>query len=604
MRLSAFPLFVAAALTLIAPAAVAAISADARLDALLKHEWQRHLRENPVSASLDGFHAYDDQWPDLGLDAVARRHREDQRALDKLKGIDRDALSEENRLNYDLYRYKLADRIAGYRFHGYLLALNQLGGIQTTAMLTRRLRFDGATDYRNWVKRMSTFDTYMRQTIALLKQGIDEGMTEPRVVMQRVPHQIEAQIVDNPRTSAFYRPFKQMPETMPDDQRAQLRADAQEAIANVVVPAYKQFQDFFNKTYLPASRDSIAASELPNGEAYYAHEVQHYTTTDLTPKQIHQLGLKKVAAIHKQMQAIFDQLGFDGSYKDFPHHLRNDSRFYYHDPQKLLTAYRAAAKRVDPHLVDFFPTDLLPRVPYGVRPIPKSLAPDTYPAYSVPPAGDGSVAGYMAVNLYKPESRPKYDIQVLTCHEARPGHQLQIPVGMSLENLPAFRRFSYFNAFGEGWGLYAETLCDEMGLYDTPYKRFGYLDYQMWRAVRLVVDTGMHEFGWSRQRAIDYFKKNTALSMENITNEVDRYIAWPGQALAYMIGEMTIRDLRDEARDALGENFNVRAFHGAVLGHGSLPMSLLKQVVHRWIAEQGQSRPSASADAATRLSGA
>ncbi|HET7308416.1 MAG TPA: DUF885 domain-containing protein [Gammaproteobacteria bacterium] len=567
-------------------AAQAGGSAVSQLHTLFKSQWQRHLREHPIEASLDGFHAYDDQWPDVTLAAMAREHHEDEQALAALEKIDRSSLPTDEQLNYDLFAYKLRDRIAGYKFHGYLLALNQLGGIQTTATLTHQLRFNNAKDYANWVTRLRTFAPYVDQTIALLREGIKEGMTEPRVVMKRIPHQIAAQIVSDPLKSAFYRPFKQMPSTVPAATQAALKAAAKKAIANVIVPSYKKFQTFFNDVYLPATRTTIGASALPNGKAYYAYVVRHYTTTNMTPKQIHQLGLKKVAAIHAEMKKIFDQIGFKGSYKDFLHHLRTDPRFYYKDPQKLLEAYRAAAKRVDPHLVELFPVELLPHVPYGVRPIPMSLAPDTYPAYSVPPAGDGSVAGYMAVNLYKPESRPKYDIQVLTCHEARPGHQLQMPIAMELHNLPNFRRFSYFNSFGEGWALYAETLCDEMGLYDTPYKRFGYLDYQMWRAVRLVVDTGMHEFGWSRARAIQYFKDNTALSVENITNEVDRYIAWPGQALSYMIGEMTIQNLRQKAAKELGENFNVRAFHAAVLSHGSLPMSILKEVVDRWIVKQ------------------
>jgi uncharacterized protein (DUF885 family) len=570
-----------------AESAQPAAHSSRRLHALFKHQWQRHLRENPIAASLDGFHAYDDQWPDVSLAAIAREHRENKQALAALEKIDRTTLPAKTRLSYDLFAYKLKDRIAGYQFHGYLLALNQLGGIQTAATLTHQLRFKSTKDYANWVKRLQSFAPYMDQTIALLRAGIKKGMTEPKVVMKRVPHQIAAQIVKKPEKSPFYRPFKHMPATISAAKQAALKTAAKKAIATVIVPAYKKFQAFFNHVYLPAARTTIAASKLPNGKAYYAYLVHHYTTTKMTPKQIHRLGLKKVASIHAQMAKLFHKIGFKGSYKDFLHHLRSDPRFYYKDPKKLLEAYRAAAKRVDPHLVKFFPVKLLPHVPYGVRPIPMSLAPDTYPAYSVPPAGDGSVAGYMAVNLYKPKSRPKYDIQVLTCHEARPGHQLQIPIAMEIKGLPNFRRFSYFNSFGEGWALYAETLCNEMDLYDTPYKRFGYLDYQMWRAVRLVVDTGMHDFGWSRARAIQYFKDNTALSVENITNEVDRYIAWPGQALAYMIGEMTIQHLRQKATKALGENFDVRKFHAAVLEHGSLPMSVLKQVIDRWIAAHG-----------------
>ena len=303
-----------------------------------------------------------------------------------------------------------------------------------------------------------------------------------------------------------------MPGTIPAAQQAQLRARAVAAIADVVTPAYRRFQQYFDRDYLPRCRTTIAAETLPDGKAYYAYQVREYTTTDLTPEQIHQTGLRKVAEIHADMERVFKKIGFKGSYQDFLHFLRTDPRFYYKDPQHLLEAYRAAAKRVDPLLVQYFPVWLLPRVTYGVRPIPAALAPDTYPAYSVPPAGDGSVAGYIDVNLYKPESRPKYDIQVLTCHEGRPGHQLQIAIAMELKGLPEFRRFDYYSSYGEGWALYTESLCNEMGLYGDPYSEFGYLDWQMWRAVRLVVDTGIHSQGWSRERAVKYFEDNTALS--------------------------------------------------------------------------------------------
>ncbi|MGH8402159.1 MAG: DUF885 domain-containing protein, partial [Gammaproteobacteria bacterium] len=443
----------------------------------------------------------------------------------------------------------------------------------------------------NYIKRLQTLNVYMDQTIALLKEGVQQGMTEPQVVMERIPHQIDANVVANPEQSAFYAPFKQMPSIIPAAEQAQLRAAAQAAIANVVVPSYNKFLKYYDHDYLPHCRKSIAADDLPNGEAYYAYQVRQYTTTDMTPEQIHKLGLQKVAQIHAEMEKIFKQVGFKGSYKDFLHYLRTNPRFYYKNPQDLLEAYRAAAKNVDPHLMQYFPVWIMPRVTYGVRPIPAALAPDTYPAYSVPPAGDGSVAGYMAVNLYKPETRPKFDIQVLTCHEGRPGHQLQIPIAMELKGLPDFRRFDYYSSYGEGWALYTETLCDEMGLYDTPYKKFGYLDYQMWRAVRLVVDTGIHSEGWTRAQAIKYFEDNTALSIDNITNEVDRYIAWPGQALSYMIGEIEIRNLRKQAEQTLGAKFDIKAFHAAVLEHGNMPLTVLKQVVDKWIQDTQSGKP-------------
>ncbi|MDE2346530.1 MAG: DUF885 domain-containing protein, partial [Gammaproteobacteria bacterium] len=400
-----------------------------------------------------------------------------------------------------------------------------------------------------------------------------------------------ANVVSNPEESAFYAPFKNMPDTIPAAEQNRLRAAARSAIANVLVPAYRKFESYYDQDYLPHCRTSIAAEALPDGKAYYAYMVRQYTTTDMTPEQIHKLGLEKVAQIHAQMAAVFKQVGFKGNYQQFVHYLRTNPRFYYKNPQHLLEAYRAAAKRVDPLLVQYFPVWLLPRVTYGVRPIPAALAPDTYPAYSVPPAGDGSVAGYMAVNLYKPESRPKYDIQVLTCHEGRPGHQLQIPIAMELKDLPDFRRFDYYSSYGEGWALYTETLCNEMGLYDNPYSRFGFLDYQMWRAVRLVVDTGIHSEGWSREQAIQYFEDNTALSNQNIQTEVDRYIAWPGQALSYMIGEIEIQNLRAKAQKELGAKFNLKAFHAALLEHGALPLTILKQVVDKWIQDCLEGKP-------------
>ncbi|MGA7615340.1 MAG: DUF885 domain-containing protein [Thermoanaerobaculia bacterium] len=569
----------------LAAANVPAAPGDAShtLHQLFDAAWAREMRENPVEASLDGVHEYDDRWPDLSSKAIAEHHEEDLQTLRDLAAIPREQLDARDRLNYDLFEYRYQQGVASYGFHEYVFALNQLGGIQTSYNIARSLPFRTESDYANWIARLERFGTYMDQTIALLAEGIREGRTQPKVVMERIPRQITAQIVSDPGQSDFYHPFETMPSTIPAERQEALRSRAKKAIREVVVPAFERLQTFFNDRYLPHSRDSIAASTLPDGKAYYGWLVRSSTTTDMTPEQVHSLGLRKVDAIHAEMKQIFDQLHFDGSYRDFLHFLRTDPRFYYTNPDDLLEAYRAAAKRVDPHLVELFLTSKLPKVPYGIRKIPDALAPDTYPAYSVPPAGDGSVAGYMEVNLYKPESRPKYDIQVLTCHEARPGHQLQIPIAMELGNVPQFRRFDYYSAFGEGWALYSETLCEEMGLYDDAYARFGYLDYQMWRAVRLVVDTGMHAFGWPRERAVKYFEENTALSEQNIATEVDRYIAWPGQSLSYMVGEVRIQELRHEAEKRLGSRFDIRAFDSLLLENGAIPLELLTNVVDEWI---------------------
>jgi uncharacterized protein (DUF885 family) len=563
-------------------------AAAAALHRLIKAEWVREMREHPLEASLDGFHQYDGLWPDVGLSTLAREHQEDIQTLAHLGAIDPKLLGDEDRISYELFKYRYQIQVQDYDLKGYLMPVNELDGIQTLQTLTHTLRFQKAADYHNFLHRLQTFKPFMDETIAILKQGVREGMTEPQVVMKRVPHQIDAYVVSDPAASPLYEPFKTMPEIIPPAEQTHLRAAAKAAIAREVTPAYREFAQYFDHDYLPHCRTSIAAQALPNGKAYYAFQVRQYTTTRLTPGQIHAMGLRKVAEIHAQMERIFQQVGFKGSYKDFVHYLRTSPRFYYRHPSDLLEAYRAAAKRVDPLLVTEFPVRILPRVTYGVRPIPASLAPDTYPAYSVPPAGDGSVAGYMAVNLYKPESRPKYEIQVLTCHEGRPGHQLQIPIAMELKSLPNFRRFDYYSSYGEGWALYTETLCDRMGLYGDPYSKFGYLDYQMWRAVRLVVDTGIHSEGWTRAQAVRYFEDNSALAEQNINTEVDRYIAWPGQALSYMIGEIDIQRLRDKAEKALGSRFDIKEFHAAVLEHGALPLTVLDQVIDRWIDDQRQ----------------
>jgi uncharacterized protein (DUF885 family) len=573
-------------------AAAPASPAAAALHSLMQAEWLREMREDPLQASADGFHQYDGLWPDVSLAALARKQQQDIQTLQKLAAIDRGVLTGEDQISYDLFKYRYQMRVEDYGFKDRLMPVNELNGIQTLRTLTQSLRFENEADYAHFVQRLQTFKPYMDQTIALLKQGVAQGMTEPQVVMQRVPHQITPYVVTDPAASPFYEPFEKMPDIIPAAGQARLRAAAKAAIASEVTPAYREFEQFFDHGYLPHCRSSIAAQALPNGNAYYAFQVREYTTTDLTPQQIHAMGLRKVAEIRAQMEQVFRQVGFKGSYKHFVHYLRTDPRFYYKDPKQLLDAYRIAAKRVDPLLVNEFPVRILPRVPYGIRPIPASLAPDTYPAYSDPPAGDGSVAGYMSVNLYKPESRPKYEIQVLTCHEARPGHQLQIPIAMELQNLPDFRRFDYYSAYGEGWALYTETLCDDMGLYDDPYSKFGYLDYQMWRAVRLVVDTGMHSEGWTRAQAVRYFEDNSALAEQNIDTEVDRYIAWPGQALSYMIGELDIQRLRQKAKGELGAGFDIKEFHAAVLEHGALPLTVLDQVVDRWMEDEHSGKDS------------
>jgi uncharacterized protein (DUF885 family) len=555
----------------------------ARLHALFARAWAESGHGTPPADTAD----YRLLWGDPSLAREQRRAASARANLTALNQIDKSRLDPADQLSYQLFHYQLEDSIGGTAFGDEAqMLITQLWGPQLAGEELRDAHYDNAAGYQALLRKLNALGPYLDAFTTRLRQAMAADVTQPRVVMARVPDEIKANLASDPAQSPFYAPFKTLPGSIPPADRARLRQQARDTIVSVVNPAYAKFLKFFEADYLPHARTDVGVSSLPDGRAYYAYLVRHYTTTDMTPAEVHALGLKLVAHIHRQMEALFKQIGFRGSYRDFIHFLRTDPKFHYTDPADLLEAYRAATKRVDPHLVDILGTWLLPRVPYGVRPIPAALAPNTYPAYSEPPARDGSRAGYVGVNLYKPESRPKYEIQVLMCHEGRPGHQLQIPVADELDDLPPFRRYAYYNAFGEGWALYAETLCDQpMGLYDDdPYARFGYLNYQMWRAVRLVVDTGIHADGWTRAQAVQYMQDNTALADQNIATEVDRYIVWPGQALSYMLGEQTILKLRAEAQRELGAKYSLRDFNDVVLGQGSLPMAVLQQVVDRWIA--------------------
>lgn len=555
------------------PAPATADTPATQLHALFDKAWnQEHAK--PAPGTTD----YRQLWGDPGIAHEQRQLAEAKANLAALKAIDKSKLSPNDQLSWRLFEYQLNDTIAAAAYPDDAQGLiTQLWGPQLAGDEFRDEHFAKAEGYENLIRKLDATGDYLDAFTARLKQAMAQGITQPREVMERVPDEIAANIAQDPAESPFYAPFTKLPDSIPAAEQAKLQAQAKQAITQAVNPAYEKFLAFFRNDYLPHARTVASVSGLPGGKAYYAYLVRHYTTTDMTPQQIHDMGLKLVAQIHGEMDAVFRQIGFKGSYRDFVHYLRTDPKFYYGNPDDLLQAYRAAAKRIDPHLTEVLSLWMQPRQPWGVRVIPASLAPNTYPAYADVP--------YMSVNLYKPESRPKYEIQVLTCHEGRPGHNLQIPVAEELDNLPKFRRHAYYNAFGEGWALYAETLCDQpMGLFDEdPYSKFGYLNYQMWRAVRLVVDTGIHEDGWTRAQAVKYMRDNTALADQNIATEVDRYIVWPGQALSYMIGEQEILALREEAKQKLGDKYDLKNFDDVVLGQGSLPMAVLKEVVDKWI---------------------
>jgi uncharacterized protein (DUF885 family) len=422
----------------------------------------------------------------------------------------------------------------------------------------------------------------MDATIELLTEGVRTGMTHPKVAMQRVVGQIEQQIASDPTKSAFFDPYQKAAastaaSTVSAADRERLASEAKRAIATAIVPAFEKLRAFWTTTYLPACKDEVGAWQLPNGPAMYAHLVRYFTTTKLTPDEVHAIGLREVARIRAEMEAVKAKAGFKGTLKELFQFLRADPRFYFNDRSELLVAYRDLAKRIDPLLVKVFRK--LPRTTYGVSPIPDAVAPDTTAAYYREPAADGSRAGTFFVNLYKPESRPKWEMTALTLHESVPGHHLQIALAMEQQELPMFRRNADYTAFIEGWALYAESLGEEMGVYDDPYSKIGQLTYEMWRAIRLVVDTGIHHLKWDRQRAIDFFLENSARSELDVVNEVDRYIVWPGQALAYKIGELRIKELRKQRTSELGARFDLKAFHDEVLRAGPLPLDVLEREV-------------------------
>jgi len=551
---------------------------------LLTEAWEWQLTEYPVFASRLGDRRRNDQWQDLSLAAFTRRHEDQKAFLRRLRAIDSAALTTDDQLNYDLFRRELENSIDAHQYKNYLMPMSQRGGVQSLESTAETVRLANVEDYENWLARMASVETMIEQTMKLQEEGRKSGYMPPKILMERIPDQIGSQLVEDPELSPFFIAFAEMPDVISEADQEQLRQAAKELIDESIVPAYRRFSRYFNDTYLPASRDSIGASSLPNGEAFYEYRTRSFTTTSMTPDEIHRLGLNEVKRIRGAMQLIIDELEFDGDFADFLHFLRTDSQFYYDTPEELFDGYLAVSKRIDPELVKLF--GKLPRIPYGLRPIPDNIAPDTTTAYYNQPAADGSRPGYYYVNLYRPEVRPKYEMEVLSVHEAVPGHHLQIALQMELEETPEFRKYIGFTAFTEGWGLYSESLGYELGLYKDPYSHFGALTYDMWRAVRLVVDTGMHYKGWTRQQAIDFFMDNAAKTETDIVNEIDRYISWPGQALAYKIGQLKMLELRRKCEGALGDDFDIKAFHDEMLGAGALPMEILETRMNRWLAEQ------------------
>ena len=558
-----------------------------RLDALLADAWEQRLVENPLLATAVGDHRFDDRLPSMTRADLERRAEGSRQFLDRLLAIDRAGLAPADRISHRMLELQLREDLAAHGFGEWRIPLTSDSGFHTEiALLPRQVPLATVRDYESYVARLRAIPAYFDQEVALLREGLRTGFTVPRVALLGYDVTIRTHGDSAPEASVFWSPFDAFPSGVPEPERERLRAAGRSAIAEAVLPAYRSLLAFFTREYLPGARETTAAADLPGGRAYYEWLVRRYTTLDTTADEVHAVGQGEVERIRGEMQDVIRQDGFSGGFAAFLEHLRTDARFYARTPDALLKEAAWIAKRMDGKLPSLFRR--LPRQPYGVEPVPPDLAPKYTGGRYVPAPLDGVRAGTYWVNTFALESRPLYTLEALTLHEAVPGHHLQIALAKELEGLPAFRRHAYVDAFGEGWGLYAEHLGLEAGFYTDPPSNFGRLSYEMWRACRLVVDTGLHAKGWSRSQAIEFMGANTALSRHEITTEVDRYISWPGQALAYKMGELKIRELRARAEKALGQRFDVRAFHDAVLENGAVPLSVLEERIDAFIAAGGR----------------
>ncbi len=557
-----------------------------RLRQLFDLHWTYLLTAFPELATEVGAAGLNDRWTDLSAVAITRRKADLDLPGRALATIDRTKLAPPDALDYDLFKRQAEAHLEARRFPWELMPLNQLWGIHQSVpqILGEQAPARTAADYEAIMSRLSGTGVLVDQTIALMREGLRRGITPPKVALRNVAAQTDAILVEDPAKNPLLAAFQRMPETVPADRREALKRDAATLLKGQALPAFRRLRDFLASEYIPRCRDSLAAGALPDGQAWYAYQVAQSTTTRLTPRQIHEIGLDEVKQIRAEMEQLMRATGFARDLSAFFEFLLTDPRFFFSRPEDLLAGYREIAKRADPEVIKLF--GRVPRMPYGVAPMPaRSAASQSAGAYDAGSLAAGRPA-YFRANVSAVETRPRWEMEALVLHEAVPGHHQQIALAQEQPDLPSFRKYGGYTAYSEGWALYAETLGQEMGFYQDPYSRFGALNYQMWRAVRLVVDTGIHAFGWSRQQAIDYFKANAAMPEREIVVEVDRYIVSPGQALGYKIGQRKFRELRARASRELGARFDVRAFHDAVLADGALPLDVLEARMDAWIAER------------------
>ena len=575
------------ALVLLMPVAHAqtgtAASPAPDLDGLVADWWAWRLEADPLFASYVGERAYDDRLPDVTPAARADKAAQAAAYLDRLDALSVDG--REDRISAGILRTLLEDVLEAERFGEALTPVTASDGFHVAfTRLPSQQPATSVLEAERYLARLRAWPAYVQAQIANMREGIRTGRTLPAVAIYGLPATASAHVVEDPEESVFWQPFADLPATIPEAERQRLLEAGRAAITEAVVPGYAAFARFLEDDYLPGARSTVGLSETPDGAEAYAWRVRHFTTLDVTAQEVHDVGLAEVERIRGEMEAVIEDVGFEGSFDDFLAFLRTDPQFVAPSAEALLKEGAWIATQMNAELPRLF--GRLPRLPYTVQPVPDFLAPTFTAGFYVEPPAGGLVPGVYWLNTYDLPSRPTWALEALTFHEAVPGHHLQIALAQELDHLPAFRRALVLTAYEEGWGLYAESLGTEAGFYTDPYRRFGRLTYEMWRACRLVVDTGLHAFGWSRERAVEYMSSRTALSDLEVATEVNRYIAWPGQALGYKMGELTIQRLRREAEAALGDRFDVRAFHDQVLGHGELPMGVLEAVVRDWIAVQ------------------
>ncbi|GHA43167.1 hypothetical protein GCM10007103_25530 [Salinimicrobium marinum] len=539
-----------------------------------------------IIKKVQDYESYDRNDYPLGLYTEEHYKREADFAreqLEELKSFDTEELSEREKVSLKLLRFRLQEDVDFYEYEAYLNPLLSDAGFHVSLPYHVR-NLNNYSQVRNYLNKLNAVPEYVDQHLALLRKGLEKSITQPKIIFEGYEATYNDQIVDDPKKSSYFVPFNDLPNTLSDAQKDSVLKAAEKAISENVVPQFKRIKTFFETEYLPNTRTSIGVSEIPNGRDYYQNRLNYYTTLNLTADEVHQIGLDEVARINSEMKEIIEEVGFKGSFEEFITFLRTDPQFYATSEEELLKEARDIAKRIDAQLPAFFKT--LPRKPYGVAPVPDAIAPK-YTTGRYIGASEESQPGYYWVNTYNLPSRPLYVLPSLTAHEAVPGHHLQIELNKELsDSIPKFRRGMYLSAFGEGWGLYSEFLAEDMGIYTNPYEMFGKLTYEQWRACRLVVDTGMHVKGWSREQAVEFLRSNTALSLHEINTETDRYISWPGQAVSYKIGELKIRELRKKAEEQLGQNFDIRQFHEVILGQGTVTLEIMEELVDQYITEE------------------